>query len=89
MWDDQDPDLPAEAGHLGGDLPDPGHGDGQALHKVGVDTHLKREKCRLEDKKETHIPLLELLSEPNGAHGVLCAEDHLLCGQIYLLSSVI
>ena len=41
LWDDLDPDLPAEAGHLGGDLPDPGHGNGQALDKVGVDTHLK------------------------------------------------
>ena len=41
LWDDLDPDLPAETAHLGGDLPDHGHGDGQALHKVGVDTHLK------------------------------------------------
>ena len=90
MWDDHDPDLPAEAGHLGGDLLDPGHGDSQALDKVGVDNHLKREKCRLElKKKETHVPMLELLSEPNGAHGVLSAEDHLLWGQIYkYLSSV-
>ena len=40
-------------------------------------------------KKETHVPMLELLSEPNGAHGVLSAEDHLLWGQIYkYLSSV-
>ena len=51
--------------------------------------NVKNVGLNIEDKKETHIPLLELLSEPNGAHGVLSAEDHLLCGQIYLLSSVI
>ena len=45
LWDDLDPNLPAEAGHLGGDLPDPGHGDSQALDKVGVDTHLKCEQA--------------------------------------------
>ena len=39
--DHPDPDLLAEAAHLGGDLPDPGHGDGQALHEIGINSHLK------------------------------------------------
>ena len=35
-----DPDLLADAGYLVDDFPDPGHGDGQALHEVGLNTHL-------------------------------------------------
>ena len=56
-----DPDLLADAGHLGGDLPDPGHSDGQALNEGGVDTRLKTihtnvKKNTFEEKKRTLTP---------------------------------
>ena len=36
------PYLLPDAGHLGGNLPDPVHGDGQTLNQVGHNAHLKQ-----------------------------------------------